>query len=106
MRVGVSIQLINSPVAPGDNATLSIHTSPLVDCMVEVIYDGKKSTDSGLKPKQADEFGVVTWSWTVEKTTPEGKWPAKVTCKNKKYSGEVQATLEVSTKKSTSTNQP
>ena len=104
MRVGVSIQLISSPVAPGDNTTLTIHTNPLVTCSVEVTYDDKKSTDSGLKPKTADEFGVVTWSWTVEKTVPIGKWPAEVTCRNKKYSGVAKAFLEVKPKQSTPTS--
>lgn len=97
--VGVAVQLLTSPVAPGEDATISIHTNPLVDCSIVVKYDNVKSDDPALITKKADEFGVVTWDWVIQKTVPEGSWPITVTCKNKKFSGVGGGNLEVTTKK-------
>jgi hypothetical protein len=38
------------------------------------------STDSGLAQKNADEYGLLSWTWTVEPTVPLGKWPVKISC--------------------------
>jgi hypothetical protein len=84
VQVGVSVQSLTSPVAPGDNASIIIKTNPGAWCTIAVEYDKVASTDSGLKGKTADEFGVVTWAWTVEKTATVGKWPVTVTCTRNK----------------------
>lgn len=76
----VAVYSLNTPVAPGDNSSMIIHTVPTAMCSIEVVYNGRKSTDGGLMPKKADEYGTVTWSWTVLDTDPVGKWPIKVTC--------------------------
>lgn len=93
-RVGVSVQSITA-ASPGSNASVTIRTLRDSKCTISVEYNGVKSTDSGLAPKTADEWGMVTWSWSVEPTVPEGKWPVKMLCERNKQSGAVQADLEV-----------
>ena len=94
--VGVSIQLLTSPVAPGSNASITIKTLPVTNCTISVIYDKTPSKDSGLTSKISDEFGSITWAWTVEPTIPVGKWPVTVTCARGKKSGVVIGDLVVS----------
>jgi hypothetical protein len=93
--VGVSIQVLSSPVAPGGNASLTIRTRPDAACSITVTYKDQKSTDTGLIPKTADEFGTVQWTWTVESSRPVGKWPVDVTCALGEMSGYVRGDLEV-----------
>lgn len=93
--VGLSVQFLTSPVKPGENASINVKTNPLVSCEIKVEYDEEKSEDSGLKPKKADEYGIVDWTWTVEETAPKGEWPVTVTCANKKNSGVVVGDLVV-----------
>lgn len=101
--VGVSVQLISSPVPPGSEASISIHTSSMAKCTIEVEYDDVPYTDKNLKAKVADEFGVVSWEWIVEESTPLGTWPATVTCRNEKYSGVAVGELEVAHSKAVGT---
>lgn len=93
--VGVSVQSVTSPIAPGSNVTLIIRTRPLATCKITVVYDKVTSHDSGLADKKADDFGIVSWTWTVEDSVPVGKWPATVTCIYKDKSGMVIADLVV-----------
>lgn len=86
-QVGVAEQIFTRTVAPGENASLQIKTNRLAACSIKVEYDKKVSTDTGLVPKKADEYGVVSWAWTVEPTRPVGRWPITVTCANEKNSG-------------------
>lgn len=94
-NVGVAIQVLTSPVKPGENASMTVRTNQLANCTINVQYGSVKSTDSGLAKKQADEFGMVSWAWTVEPTAPEGTWPVRVTCATKKKSGMVEGDLTV-----------
>lgn len=93
--VSASVQLLTSPVAPGSNASINVKTNPESKCTISVIYDKTASTDSGLGPKIADDFGVVSWTWTVEASAPQGKWPVKVTCVLGERSAVVQGDLVV-----------
>jgi hypothetical protein len=93
--VGGSVQFVTTPVAPGANASITVKTTPDALCTIKVEYDKKKSQDDGLIKKMADEYGNVSWTWTVEETAPEGKWPIEVTCELYKKSGMVQTILEV-----------
>lgn len=93
--VGVSVQMITSPLVPGSNAMINIKTNNDARCKISVVYDKTASTDSGLSEKVADEFGVVSWTWTVEPTAPVGSWPVIVTCANEKKSGMVKADLKL-----------
>jgi hypothetical protein len=93
--VGVSIQVLSSPVKPGGNASMTIRTRPDAACSITVTYKDQKSTDGGLIPKTGDEFGTVQWTWTVESSRPVGKWPVDVTCALGDMSGYVRGELEV-----------
>lgn len=93
--VGVSVQVLTSPVAPGGNASMTIRTRPDAACSIKVTYKDQVSTDGGLIPKTADEFGLVQWTWTVESSRPVGKWPVDVTCALGDESGYVKGELEV-----------
>lgn len=94
-KVGASVQALTSPVKPGDNASLTVKSTPGATCAISVMYDKTLSTDSGLKPKLADDFGIVDWTWTVEPSAPLGTWPVKVTCTYLEQSAVVQADLIV-----------
>lgn len=94
-RASASVQLLTSPVAPGDNASISIKTLPTSTCTIKVIYNDVPSTDSGLVAKTADEFGIVSWAWTVGATVPQGTWPATVTCTYNGRSAVVRGDLVV-----------
>lgn len=85
-----AIQMLSSPVAPGSNASIDVKTNPGAKCTILVLYDKVASKDSGLNQKVADEYGLVSWTWTVEQTVPLGKWPVKVTCAHNKLSAVVQ----------------
>lgn len=78
--VSASVQSLTSPVVPGDNALITVRTKPNATCSIVVEYNKVPSNDSGLVSKVADDFGIVSWVWTVEPSTPLGKWPATVTC--------------------------
>jgi len=92
---GASVQSITSPVAPGSNASVTVKTNPGSWCTITVVYDKTASTDSGLAGKTADEFGSVSWTWTVDATAPVGKWPVTVTCLRNKLSAVVVGDLVV-----------
>ncbi|HRJ05968.1 MAG TPA: hypothetical protein PK096_00150 [Candidatus Saccharibacteria bacterium] len=88
-RLGVAVQTVTSPVQPGSNASITIRTNPAAVCTISVKQAEAKMEDSGLSKKTADEFGMLSWAWTVKPTDPVGKWPINITCKNKKYSAVV-----------------
>jgi hypothetical protein len=94
-KASAAIEMLSSPVTPGMNASVSVKTNPNADCIVSVTYDKIASKDSGLASKTADEFGIVSWTWTVESTVPYGTWPVKVTCTINKRSAVVQGDLVV-----------
>lgn len=91
--VGVSVTVLTSPIKAGSNASITVKTKPLAACSITVEYDKKPSTDTGLVPKSADDYGVVTWAWTVESGRPAGKWPVDVTCARDGKSGYVRGDL-------------
>jgi len=93
--VGVSVTILTSPIKAGSNASITIKTKPLAACSIKVEYDKKPSTDGGLVPKSADEYGVATWAWTVESGRPAGKWPVDITCARDGKSGYVRGDLVI-----------
>ncbi len=93
--VGVSLQMITSPVTPGSNASITIKSNPGATCSIKAVYNKIASTDSGLVPKVTDEYGMAVWSWTVGESVPIGKWPVTVTCVLGKKSGVYIADLMV-----------
>ncbi len=95
--VSVAIQSLSSPVAPGDNASLTIRTKPTAVCTLGVSYTGATTpaNDSGLVEKKADEYGVVTWSWTVPSAAQKALSPVAVRCELNDKSGELKTNLDV-----------
>lgn len=93
--VGVSVQSLTTPTAPGSNVLLIAKTRPNATCTITAEYDKVKSQDSGLIQKDADDYGMVQWSWAVGPAVPEGKWPVTVTCTFDEKSGVVVGDLEV-----------
>ncbi len=83
-QVGVAVQALMSPVKVGENTSLSIRTLPQVACSIIFTYGetNKRSADTGLIPKIADEYGLVEWTWRVSEDVPAGTWPVEVTCAN------------------------
>lgn len=94
-KVGASVQMLTSPVVPGSNASITVKTTPEAECTITVVYNKVASKDSGLGLKIADEYGMVSWAWTVEASVPLGKWPVTVTCTSNKKSAVVQGDLVV-----------
>lgn len=93
--VGAAVQLIESPVAAGNDSSLTIRTNPGAKCDIKVEYNKIPSNAEGLHTKTADEFGIVSWSWYVGTSVPAGKWPVTVTCSKNGKSGVVTADLVV-----------
>ncbi|MGB4967323.1 MAG: hypothetical protein WBO35_03930 [Candidatus Saccharimonadales bacterium] len=98
--VGVAVQMLTSPVKKGGNSSISIKTRPKAACSIQVTYSltgdkDKVSNDGGLIPKNADEYGVVSWAWTVETSRPVGSWPVEVTCAYKAKWGYGKDMLQV-----------
>lgn len=98
--VGVAVQAITSPVTRGGNSSISIRTRPKAACSIRVTYSltpdqAKESKDGGLIPKTADEYGTVSWTWTVESSRPAGSWPVEVTCAYKDKWGYGKGAMEV-----------
>jgi hypothetical protein len=94
-RVGASIQSLTSPVSRGTNTSIYVRTNAGSTCKISVTYNNIASKDSGLVAKKADEYGSVSWTWTVEKTATPGKWPIKVTCAYNGRTAFVQGDLVV-----------
>lgn len=94
-KQSAAVQMLTSPVAPGENASIMVKTNATSECTITVEYNKIPSTDSGLKPKTADEFGIVSWTWTVEETVPIGKWPVDVVCAYNDQTAMVRGTLVV-----------
>lgn len=92
---GASVQYLASPVKPGENTNINVHTGPYSKCTIVVAYKNIVSKDTGLVPKSADVHGIVEWTWTVDKAAPEGTWPVKVTCDRNGKVGFVQGYLVV-----------
>lgn len=93
--VSASVQSLTSPVTRGSSAEVTVRTLRGSKCSITVIYDKIASTDSGLGPKAADEYGMVSWTWVVGSSVPLGKWPVSAKCVNGNKSAVVTADLLV-----------
>jgi hypothetical protein len=90
-----AVQTVTTPVAPGANASVAVKTNAGSTCKISVVYNGVASTDSGLADKKADEYGTVSWAWTVGSTAPIGTWPVNITCSYNGKTAIVRADLVV-----------
>ena len=94
--IGVSFQMLSSPVTPGANAGVTIQSTPGVTCKISVELNKVPLKDSGLADKMTDDYGVLSWTWTMPADAPIGKWPVKITCISPaKKSAVMQGDLEV-----------
>ena len=75
-----AVENITSPIAVGENASLSVKTLATSVCKIQITKGSLVYKDSGLTTKTADSFGTIIWTWTVTKTTPVGKWLIQVDC--------------------------
>jgi hypothetical protein len=89
------IESLDTPVKIGQNTSMIVQTLPDSVCTISFIYNNIASKDSGLVQKSADDYGAVSWSWTISGDVPVGKWPAKVTCSYNKKSAVVIGDVEV-----------
>ena len=92
---GAAIETLTSQVVVGGTVIVNVKTNPLSTCTIAVGYDKVFSKGVGLLDKVADDFGVVSWTWNIDKTIPEGSWPLNVNCSLNKQSAFVQAYILV-----------
>lgn len=87
-QIGSTVQYITTPVLPGDNASITIHTNANANCQitVQMANFNLPMKDSGLIPKKADDMGLVTWGWKIPADLLPGKGKATVICANLKNS--------------------
>ena len=84
--IGSAVQSISSPIAPGNNASVTLRTTEGATCSIKVVRldtHGKeleRIEDSGLVDKKVDVFGVATWTWTIPNGTVLGVWQADMFC--------------------------
>ena len=90
--IGVALQYISSPIAPGQQASMTIHTDTDAKCTIEARHrpeDKPKPVKiklPGFEDQVSDEFGMATWKWTVPASGPLGEWEVEATCANNKNS--------------------
>lgn len=103
--IGSAIQSITTPVNPGDNASIILRTTERSICSIAVVHIddyGKKRRqleDSGLIDKKADEYGVVSWTWTMPADAALAEWRANIYCKRDNMSTESIGRIVVEPKK-------
>lgn len=85
--IGSSVQALSSPVAPGSNAYVTLRTTEGAVCSIKVVHldpyqkELARVADSGLADKTADDYGMVTWTWTMPPTAAIATWRADMYCK-------------------------
>ncbi|MDQ0190348.1 thermonuclease family protein [Alicyclobacillus cycloheptanicus] len=66
-------------VAPDNDASVTIQTSPGTAGKIEVDYKSGPSHAHGLEPETANSQGRITWRWLVGSNTTPGTWPVHIT---------------------------
>lgn len=84
-KESVAIETLSSPIKRGSPASINVKTNPKSKCTIEVKYKDSSDnqvvyTNSALKVKKADEFGLISWEWPISSSAPAGKWTVTVTC--------------------------
>jgi len=91
--VSVAFESITSPVAQGEEASVTVQTAPDTPCSILVIRGTEYDPDyigvqqpfevmmlPGLEPAVSDESGGVSWRWRLEADTAPVKWSVTVFC--------------------------
>jgi len=98
-KVNAALQLISTPVKPGDDASMHLRVDAGITCTVKVEYGSGASkveaSDPGLVEKTADAFGTIGWYWTVPASAPKGAAKAVATCHNAKNTTSVTGDFTV-----------
>ncbi len=90
-----AVQSVTSPVAPDNDAMISVKTNAGSTCTIAVDYVGAPDTNT-LGKQSSDDYGDVSWTWHVAKTAPTGNWPIWTTCLYHNRSAVVEAVLQIS----------
>ena len=79
------LQVVSShlDVSDGQDASLTIQTTPGTKSSIEVDYSSGPSHDTGLRTQTADSNGNVTWVWNVPSNTTPGTWNVTITAGGK-----------------------
>lgn len=93
--VGVASHLFTTPVKPGGEVSVSIRTLQSATCKIILKYDKTAVSNPGLIDKVADEYGIVSWKWTMPANAQQGKWPVEITCLRNTKSGYLSKDLIV-----------
>jgi len=91
----VGLVSLTSPVASGDDASLTVRAAPTARCHITVHYKSGPSKAKGLVSKLADMQGQVSWTWRVGSRTTPGAWPIVVTCSHAGLEGTLQTRFVV-----------
>lgn len=75
----IDIISVTSPIQTKQVATLKARVTPGATASIIVKYKGGASSAAGLESKQADDEGIVSWSWKVGASTVAGTWSVTVT---------------------------
>jgi hypothetical protein len=94
---GVALQAMTTPVQLGAVFYLSAETNAGSLCTAYIDYPGTDGTDPNLSNQEANEYGNVTWTWTVPAKAPPGTWPLTVTCYYHGRSGVVDYNIQFTT---------
>jgi micrococcal nuclease len=77
---GVQIASVTG-ARPGGLATVVANTTPGVSCSISYTTPaGTASMAQGLTPKTADSSGVVSWTWSIGRSTQRGSGNVVVNC--------------------------
>jgi predicted nucleic acid-binding Zn ribbon protein len=91
-----SLEVLTTPIARSQTDMVSIKTQAYSTCSIGVTYlGGLIAHDPGLTPKTADDFGSVSWNWTISPTAPIGQGSVKITCNFYKKSAMVEGNFQV-----------
>ncbi len=93
--VGVAIEALDTPVARGSASSLIVNTKADAYCNVMLKFNNTIDKDPALGTKQADAYGVVSWTFTIPPSAPLGTWPISVTCHDMSHAGVVAGELVV-----------
>lgn len=96
--VNVSILTLTSPASPGSSVTLFAKTATGWVCEIKVGYKAGTSETQALVPKQVEENGLVSWTWTIDSAVPYGVYPVTVTAKAPDGSSSVTAQKNIEIK--------
>jgi hypothetical protein len=92
---GVSIEVLASPASIGSDVYLSVLTNAGSTCSVAMSYNGGQTGTAVASDQIANDYGDITWNWTVGSNVPVGTWPVKVVCAYRGRTGVAINNLQV-----------